>query len=58
MKRGEIYYIENINAVGSEQRGIRPAVIVGNDVGINTRPFCSLYILHCNTRKHFRHMYM
>ena len=33
MKRGEIYYIENDNAVGSEQRGIRPAVIIGNDVG-------------------------
>lgn len=33
MKRGEIYYIENDNSVGCEQRGRRPAVIVGNDVG-------------------------
>ena len=30
MKRGEVYYIENDNSVGCEQRGIRPAVIVGN----------------------------
>ena len=38
MKRGEIYYIENDNAVGSEQRGRRPAVIVGNDVGNKYSP--------------------
>ena len=38
MKRGEIYYIENDNALGSEQRGRRPAVIVGNDVGNKYSP--------------------
>ena len=38
MKRGEIYYIENENAVGCEQRGIRPAVIVGNDIGNKYSP--------------------
>ena len=38
MKRGEIYYIENDKAVGFEQRGIRPAVIVGNDVGNKYSP--------------------
>lgn len=38
MKRGEIYYIENDKAVGCEQRGIRPAVIVGNDVGNKYSP--------------------
>ena len=38
MKRGEVYYIENDNSVGSEQRGIRPAVIVGNDVGNKYSP--------------------
>ena len=38
MKRGEIYYIENDNAVGSEQRGTRPALIVGNDVGNKYSP--------------------
>ena len=38
MKRGEIYYINNENAVGCEQRGIRPAVIVGNDIGNKYSP--------------------
>ena len=38
MKRGEIYYINNENAVGCEQRGRRPAVIVGNDVGNKYSP--------------------
>ena len=38
MKRGDIYYINNENAVGCEQRGIRPAVIVGNDVGNKYSP--------------------
>ena len=38
MRRGEIYYVENNNAVGSEQRGIRPALIVGNDVGNKYSP--------------------
>lgn len=38
MRRGEIYYINNENAVGCEQRGIRPAVIVGNDVGNKYSP--------------------
>lgn len=38
MRRGEIYYIDNENAVGCEQRGIRPAVIVGNDVGNKYSP--------------------
>lgn len=34
MRRREIYYIENDNSAGCEQRGRRPAVIVGNDVGM------------------------
>ena len=38
MRRGEVYYINNENAVGCEQRGIRPAVIVGNDVGNKYSP--------------------
>ena len=38
MRRGEIYYVENDNAVGSEQRGIRPALIIGNDVGNKYSP--------------------
>lgn len=33
VKRGQIYYIEKIVTVGSEQTGGRPAIIVGNDIG-------------------------
>ncbi len=33
MHRGEIYLVDLSNQVGSEQTGIRPALIVQNDVG-------------------------
>lgn len=32
MKRGEVYWCENHYAVGSEMQGIRPCVIVSNDI--------------------------
>ncbi len=32
IRRGDIYYIENWYAVGSEQRAGRPAVVVSNDM--------------------------
>lgn len=31
IRRGDMYYIDEIQAIGSEQRGGRPAVIVSND---------------------------
>lgn len=33
IRRGEIYLVDLNNNVGSEQGGIRPAVIVQNDIG-------------------------
>ena len=34
IKRGEIFFVQDTgNECGSEQRGVRPAVIVGNDLG-------------------------
>ena len=33
MHRGEIYLVDLRNPVGSEQSGVRPAVIVQNEVG-------------------------
>ena len=36
--RGEIYYAQLENAVGSEQGGIRPVVVVQNDVGNHFSP--------------------
>lgn len=33
IRRGDIFYIENRNAVGSEQDKTRPALVVSNDTG-------------------------
>lgn len=33
VKRGEIYFADLSNSVGSEQNGIRPVVIIQNDIG-------------------------
>ena len=35
IKRGEIYYADLSPVVGSEQGGIRPVLILQNDVGNN-----------------------
>ena len=34
IRRGDIYYVrENKDAVGSEQKGYRPAIVISNNVG-------------------------
>lgn len=38
MKRGQIYYVDFGEGVGSEQGGIRPAVVVQNDIGNKYSP--------------------
>jgi mRNA interferase MazF len=38
VKRGEIYYVDLGPVVGSEQDGIRPIVIVQNDIGNKYSP--------------------
>ena len=38
MKRGEVYYVNLEPVVGSEQGGIRPCVVIQNDVGNNCSP--------------------
>jgi len=41
IKRGEIYWVDfgnTVSAVGSEQAGERPAVIIQNDVGNESSP--------------------
>ena len=38
VKRGEIYYADLSPVVGSEQGGIRPVLIVQNDVGNKHSP--------------------
>ena len=38
VKRGEIYYAEFSSGVGSEQKGIRPVIIIQNDKGNKYSP--------------------
>ncbi len=38
IKRGEIYLVDLTDALGSEQKGVRPAVIVQNDIGNTHSP--------------------
>ena len=38
VKRGDIYYADLSPVVGSEQRGIRPVLIIQNDVGNRYSP--------------------
>lgn len=38
VKRGEIYYVEFNNAVGSEQGGTRPVLVIQNDIGNRYSP--------------------
>ena len=45
MKRGEIYYADLRPVVGSEQGGIRPVLIIQNDVGNKYSPTTIVAIL-------------
>ena len=38
MKRGDIYYADLIPVVGSEQGGIRPVLVIQNDIGNKYSP--------------------
>lgn len=38
VRRGEIYYVEFNNAVGSEQSGTRPVLVIQNDIGNRYSP--------------------
>ena len=38
MRRGDIYYADLRPVVGSEQRGVRPVLIIQNDVGNRHSP--------------------
>ena len=41
IKRGELYYADLSPVVGSEQGGIRPVLVVQNDVGTSIRRLLS-----------------
>lgn len=38
MKRGDIYYADLSPVVGSEQGGIRPVLVIQNDIGNKYSP--------------------
>lgn len=58
-KRGEIYYIESDNAVGCEQRGTRPALIVGNDIGNKYSPVLEIVFFTLQRKRQLpTHVYM
>lgn len=56
IKRGDIYYADLSPVVGSEQGGIRPVLIVQNDVGNKYSPtVIAAAITSQNTKQSFRH---
>ena len=42
IRRGDIFYADLSPVVGSEQGGIRPVLIIQNDIGKITQPDCDL----------------
>ena len=51
IKRGDIYYADLSPAVGSEQGGIRPVLIVQNNVGNYHSPTVIIAVLTSKTKK-------
>lgn len=46
VKRGDIYYADLSPVVGSEQGGIRPVLIIQNDVETDTAQLLSVPLSH------------
>ena len=49
IRRGDIYYADLRPVVGSEQGGVRPVLIIQNDIGKQAQPdsdLCRHYITH------------
>ena len=51
IRRGDIWVIDYEKSNGSEQHGIRPAVIVSNDVGNEHSPIVEVVWLTTSTKK-------
>ena len=51
IKRGEIYYADLRPVVGSEQGGIRPVLIVQNDIGNKFSPTTIVIVLSTRDKK-------
>ena len=51
IKRGQIYYADLSPVVGSEQGGLRPVLIVSNDIGNKHAPIVIAAAITSRTRK-------
>lgn len=51
IKRGQIYYADLSPVVGSEQGGLRPVLIVSNDIGNRHAPIVIAAAITSRTRK-------
>ena len=51
IKRGELYYADLSPVVGSEQGGLRPCLVVQNDVGNKYSPCTIIAIITSRTTK-------
>ena len=54
IKRGDIYYADLGDVFGSEQAGVRPVLIVQNDIGNKYSPTVIVAPLTSRERKHHR----
>lgn len=52
MKRGDVYYADLRPVIGSEQGGIRPVLIIQNDVGNYFSPATIVAVITAKMRKH------
>ncbi len=52
IKRGQIYYVDFGENVGREQNGIRPAIIMQNNIGNKHSPTTIVIPLTTSKRKH------
>lgn len=57
IKRGDIYYADLNPAVGSEQGGIRPVLVVQNDVGNCYSPTIIIAVLTSKSKKEITYAY-
>lgn len=51
IKRGQIYYADLSPVIGSEQGGLRPVLIVSNDIGNKHAPIVIAAAITSRTRK-------
>lgn len=54
IQRGDIYYADLGNAVGSEQGGTRPVVVIQNDIGNKFSP--TVIVAPITSKTHKKHM--